>query len=806
MTKIQGKLVKPGKVWMVQIVGKKGTADHQIPMAARYFEEADAVEGLEVDVERDTRGQITKVSIPGKEQGNPQLSEAQAKKISQPKSGHRSGNAPKPMGKSPLGNRSNMSKASAKALGSPFHNPYTFIPFPQQEPKRAPFTLQSADETQNANRYTGLLRLKVTTLSPLLTCESTPVEGDRQHQDEAAHQTYRALTIANDVVLPATGVRGALRTLLTIISGGTLGYLNTETILCQGRDLNLGPRGEQSPPHVPQNLHMAEVIDPGNSRKPGRIRVGVCQLVSLEELENVFPKIDDKKYRDPKNSTSLWVELDSRKQPIKVVESKDRPQGNFGRLRLSGKPINLKHKREAVFFSKEQEPIQLPARFWSDYAERHKHGDRPNLKKGDLVWLMPHEPTLAVVRSEEDIQSLQWARWGRHGQKLQDLIDIHNPQVYPDYLREDTKVDTVTDLFGQVPPNRESTAPTFAGRIMPDNLVFYGAKFRMEKNVTLAPLSQPHPSCIAFYRMGDDPDKISDENGLKGYKVYRTTKQRGQEAPWHFRNQGVYGDGGQLEPAQHKMNKTVDLLPEDQIGYLNLSFHALSTEELALLIQSTEVTWRLGGGKPLGLGHCRIEIIDLLDELGQPLKVPGWSRQNSDQGTLKLDGWQTAVSQYQQRLNYWIASQTPVEKLAYPRAVDQNNHRKTRGGHVWFQRFAQPKMGEDKGGKRKQGLSPVYIDGQLMSQALGQGASLDLQEPMIAAQTLPALSPDDQTADLLYGYDLYPTKKEKRTRPLRNVYLAMEPFDPTRHAREDDRSSGNDGKNRGSRRDNKKRE
>ncbi len=36
------------------------------------------------------------------------------------------------------------------------------------------------------------------------------------------HKILSALTIDDDVIVPATGIRGALRTLMTILTGGTL--------------------------------------------------------------------------------------------------------------------------------------------------------------------------------------------------------------------------------------------------------------------------------------------------------------------------------------------------------------------------------------------------------------------------------------------------------------------------------------------------------------------------------------------------------------------------------------------------------
>ena len=40
---------------------------------------------------------------------------------------------------------------------------------------------------------------------------------------------------------------------------------------------------------------------------------------------------------------------------------------------------------------------------------------------------------------------------------------------------------------------------------------------------TLAPLSSPHPGCVAFYRDCDDFSDFAPGRPLRGYKVYRNT-------------------------------------------------------------------------------------------------------------------------------------------------------------------------------------------------------------------------------------------------------------------------------------------
>jgi len=776
----KGKLVLQGKKFMVNLPTKKGSSNFPIPEAAKKFRDSDASEGLGVDVEKDAQNRIVSVTIPG--------APVVAAVVTQPHGSGRQQDRRPGFGNQSRGQVSTSgqptavrgrAKASAQTLGLPFHNPYTFIPFPKTPVSRAQHTLHSADEAPNSDHYTGILRLKVTTRSPLLTCDPTPVN------EQNGHKTYRALTIGNDVIVPATGVRGALRSLLTVLTGGSLGYLNASQYLCQGRDLNLGPRGPNSLATTPVECFLAQVEQAGNARRSGKICMGLTKLVKAEDLERVFRNLRD--YRKP-NAKPLWVELDSSDKVWRVHEDGRQPaSGNLWRLRLSGRPVNPKSKREALFRSTKT-PIMLPAKFWEDYSERNKHGDHADLRDGDLVWVQPHDPEATVIRDEDDIASLQWARWGRRGQNLGELVQEKHPHLLPDNMRGDRLVDAVTGMFGQVQSERGQRADIFAGRVLPDNLVFEDAKTLVAKE-TLAPLAPPHPGCVAFYRQQTDPDAVSTADGLAGYKVYRTTSERGNP-PWKFESQGVYGDRGETLNDHAKVNKTVELVPEGQHGTLNLSFFALTRRELALLLQACSVPWRLGGGKPLGLGLCDLEILSLIDEEGNALAV---------------DNWQTEVADLSARVALWVASQKPVARLRYPRAVADNNHKKSRGGHVWFQRHAQPRAVTDKDGQVQPGLSPMYVDGKLRKQIEFGGGILDANEPMVTGQLLPPLDANDPQADLLYGYDGFGVDVEQRIRPRRNVYLDYEPFDPARHVRGDEKSSGSHGKDQDFRNQNKNR-
>ena len=99
----------------------------------------------------------------------------------------------------------------------------------------------------------------------------------------------------------------------------------------------------------------------------------------------------------------------------------------------------------------------------------------------------------------------------------------------------------------------------------------------------------------------------------------------------------------------------------------------------------------------------------------------------------------------------------------------------------------------------------MYIDKKLQEQVSQAGGVLDSQEPMIAGQPLPHLNVQDASADSLFGFDGFGVRVETREHPKRRVYLEFEAFDPTKHVRGDEASSGNHGKNRSFRDENKKR-
>jgi hypothetical protein len=680
---------------------------------------------------------------------------------------------------------------SADLLGSPFTNPYTFVPFPASAPLRRAPTPLTIDELER-ERVSGVLEIELETLSPLLTCSPKPTDGA-----EGKHKVYSVLSVGDDVIVPATGVRGALRSLMSILLGGTLGYIDDNVWLTQGRDMPLGPRGKESGPDVPLKAFLARVVEAGSTTRSGTILLGDTRLAKADELERLLGQDRVKRLRPTSKRADETVWVDEGLTQFSSLETPECPW----QVRFSGRPINAKGKREGLFRGDPARTLELPPSFWAAYAGRHAHGVVGELRRGDLVWLRPSRADVTEINRVEDIDSIQWARWGRRGERLLDVVREHHPALVPDSFNRDGKVDEITDLFGQVPMepadrNGASPAGPFAGRIRCSNLVFEGAcKKGVEKRVRLAPLARPHPGCAAFYRDADGPDEVANRGlPLRGYKVYRTSSQLGEKAPWLFKNQGIYSDSGLLQSDESKSNKTCDLLKHGQVGRLRISFRALSERELALLIATCCVDWRLGGGKPLGLGHCRVTVVKvrLLTEqasAASPL-APGKEIRPVPQDHRKSlaelpDAMRRHIEPLLDRFDLWRDSQMPVERLLYPRAASGNQNRIQRGGHVWFQRHATLRRSGDG---FVEGLQSLWLAGELQQKAGGR--------ERMTGQMLPK-----EVAGLLFGHDLIdPAGSSSQERDRRTRYTILEPFDPARHATGTERSGGNQSQNRETRR------
>ena len=796
-------LIKRKKFWQVKLKTKKGSKEFPIFDGAKYFREEDAEEGAEVNVIREN-GQIKKVTIKGKPEKIPQ---AETKKTVGGDKIKSMANHPQNTQTTPK-DTNKMQQALPEVLGEPFHNPYTFIPFMDiPVTKKIAHIPLSADDKPNKGFHTGIIRLKVQTKSPLMSRDSGKANKEK-------HKSYQMLKIGRNVVVPATAIKGFLRNLTTLLSGGPLHNLDENAYLCQGRDVQIQGENGNAP-------FLACVVEPGDVLRDGTLQLGESRFIStlalaryedkgggnkaeLDRLEQAMKEYEDLKVgrksarvaNDKNLVTKLTKQMERIKRnhlnmvnaaeklieslrkesrPIWILPNKDQvndisydaPRSeDYWQLKISGRPIQGFNKKEGLFKPNGQK-ITIPSKLWAEYASRNMHGTQKTLQKNDLVWL-------EVNKNCETIQilSLQWARWGKKGNSVLEIIK--QAHVKPDWLSGGKEIHPVTNMFGLGSPSpKHRDGLSVASKLSFDNLVF-NRNVKIFPCKPIAPLSSPHPGCLGFYRDNPNPKSVSSNDYLKGYKVYRTTKEEGKVGPWNYYNvQPIYKRGGrELERAQDRENVfSSELLAPGAEGNLEITFRSLTKDELSLLMAACSVPWRLGGGKPLGLGLCHVTVSEVIDEFGETIEY------DKTPETCKF------VDKIQR--GYWIASQEPVDKLRYPRAAI-TNRKTTRGGHNWFSKMVKPKQNLDKSSFT--GLSPIYSTDELKTKADNNIKSHETHNEHehaaatpISGSVLPKLNPDNPSADQLYGYDIHfeDNKRKKEyfnTNRSTRCYTALKKF------------------------------
>ena len=650
----------------------------------------------------------------------------------------------------PIG--SNQTAANPDVYGEPFHNPYTFIPFPNHAPERHEPTPLSMDEIET-DRMTGVMDITIKTCSPLLSTEDK-VNNDDKDKRQQGIQTRTARRIGQNYFVPATSMRGVLRTLTGIISGSALDYIDDNLWLCQGRDVRLGTEGRK--------LYLAKIVKKGTAFDDGEALFGEAELVKDSALGiddfSRYCSFDRNEYIDGKKE--LWIDDPDSDHPNIVNE----PDSNHPyRVKISGRKVNNTRKangkdepHEGAFKQKEARKIILPSKLWLHYQGRNRFagsGGRKELKEGDLVWLESKSPK-GIIEDGNDVKSIQWARWGREGVNFKETLKEHGyGYMWPDSdseRKDNKKVDITSDLFGSVPLSNDAYN-AFAGRVRPDNLVFEAGTGFM--TCEMAPLSSPHPGCVAFYMDNDNYDEISLEDLPKGYKVYRTTKERGKDAPWNYSVQPIFKDGKPI-PFEQVQDKTcmAELVNEGSIGHFKLSYRSLTKKEFALLLLVLSCDLRIGGGKPFGLGHCIVTHVDAFNENGENI----FSFTPQKKATIPTDYTEAVPAEWLERANYYCMTQLPVEKLRYPRTIDEKGYQ--HGGMCWFALYAsvkknmKKKQNQDTEEKKLRGLETKWISHNPENDKLKELQQKGYQQ--ICAQGLPQFQPSNPAADMLFGYDV----------------------------------------------------
>ena len=540
-----------------------------------------------------------------------------------------------------------------------FLNPYNFVrylPEPTIPANDPDAQLLGRCAPPPHDRYIGLTGRIVCTLeavTPLFISDSHDINVTTILLDdrEVQHKSYRFFQYEGRDAIPATGLRGMIRSLFEAVTNSPFSVFNSDERLeyridpAEARRFKPGivqslPNGDQ--PGVILLCEEAKIgayyDNPQDNVLHGSWRCGEEAYAIVGTTKNNVPKVEvinRNRDRLPKGDHRVyhgWVKVTGRTIDTKRNESFFYFKGN-------------PDKAERVFFDAEREAdfnAILHAQLYERREDFRSRIQSERLAADNLVYVELEPDDKTRVRH---IALTKVARL-RYRQTVGQLLPAHlHPSQQYDQL------DIASRVFGWVrdtstEDKRERIA--YAGRVRFSHAVLTedGDKGVYDGEMPLAILGSPKPTTTLFYlrkRKGEWSEAERKQPGaattigydgpniLRGRKFYR---HHGKAL-----NRLEYERAGRRQDHQ---NRTVrGVRAPGNVFEFTIDFHNLAPVELGALLWTLNLSdlsdneqcfFRLGYAKPLGFGSVRLSVVqvELLD--------PG-TRYRS----LQTSGWRTAT-------------------------------------------------------------------------------------------------------------------------------------------------------------------
>ena len=528
-----------------------------------------------------------------------------------------------------------------------FHNPYNFVRTPARDKKvldsgfAGDYDPSVAGREENFSRYwperyTGEIPVRLRTVTPLfITDPSTKEPGQVE-----GHYVYGCVK-----EIPATALKGMLSSAYEIITNSRyrvfsekqhskrLGFryqanasLVPGRISCENGDFfvtlftgtsNIGEKGPDGPLYaawIPAYRGRRELIpdDVQDGEYYQNVELGLYNYGGRFKLWSV-KSIGNRQFQPISGNISATCE---------------RTITASGYIVISGRTINRKHDER--FFFNDRTPVKLPisdeARkryedLIADYQRNHaevngrilnppndpnnegivfgRHIDDPamlDLKEGDFVYVKTNGASVGALYPVQISRELSDVSvWDCLDDSLKPADDI-------------AKLSPADRLFGWVKQKGSGSwkgkIKISAGKCQDDPVEYF------ETPLTLEILGEPKPSQARFY-LGNK-DGSPQRNGIpKEETSYKKGKHiRGRKVYLHHKNYTLH----YLKKADpSNQNRSISSwIPVKKDFYFTVRVENVTCEELGALLTlfsiDNECCFRLGYGKPLGLGSVRLSI------------------------------------------------------------------------------------------------------------------------------------------------------------------------------------------------------
>jgi len=604
-----------------------------------------------------------------------------------------------------------------------FLNPYNFISsIDQARPKD---NVLGDTLPPPHDRYTGLsgrLTCTVVTTTPLFVSDSHAVRREPVDQkagegkgakESQYHYSYRFYEVDGKPAIPATSLRGMVRSVYEILTNSCWSVFDGDRRL-EYREL---PRyGNRVKGNTGVVVSLPVRNENGQDAKQGKIIL--CQTAKVgayyegpDEDKNVLRVRADgrpwqcgdravaraKRYRQGYIVRELALEAD--RQDLIRRKATDE-EILVGWLKITGRSGDTNKKSEVLVLDPKVHAPLDTVRFGSAQMDAYNAVLRGQLSMGDLpvtpqsTELSQHDLVYVEVEGQAKGTDLQAVRLVRvqvprlpYEKRIGELLESQP------HLKHCEKIGSLCPacrMFGWL---RHEQAER------PDTLVAYSGRVRFQHGrhqsdcgtydeLLLSPLSTPKPTTTQFYlldRLGRPNARVTyNSHGarLRGRKVYRSHRRgdRGTDA----------GD------SKTNQNRTVrGVLRPGACFEFSVDFENLTREELGGLLYALEMddgmVHRLGYAKPLGFGSVKLKVkklrlLNWLDRTKSSDPRAGWAEPASPQEIADLKSsfltsmtelYGGAMATVLADLRALLAEHDVDIPIHYPRptrALDQENH------------------------------------------------------------------------------------------------------------------------------------
>lgn len=531
-----------------------------------------------------------------------------------------------------------------------FLNPYNFVRYlpepaiPLDDPDAQ---LLGRCAPPPHDRYVGLTGRITCTLeavTPLFISDSHDIKVTKVRLSdgrEVEHKSYRFFQYEGKDAIPATSLRGMIRSLFEAVTNSPFSVFNGDERLeyridpADARHFKPGivqslPTGDQ--PGVIALCEEAKIgayyDDPAANILDDSWRCGEEAYAIVGKTKNNVPK----------------VELISRNH--QALASDGRPV-RYGWVKVTGRTIDTK-RNESFFYHKEDPAKAKKVYFDADreadfnavlHAQLHERKEdfhtqvqSERLAPGNLVYV-ELEPDGKTVRN---IALVKVARL-RYRHAIGDLL--------PDHLKPSDqyeKLDIASRVFGWVkatPTEDREARVAYAGRVRFSHAVLVEDKGVYAEEMPLAILGAPKPTTTLFYLRKKEGEWSEEERKLPG-----AATTIGYDGPNLLRGRKVYRHHGEAlnrleyeragRRRDHQNRSVRGVRAPGNVFEFTIDFHNLAPVELGALLWTLNLStdegcfFRLGYAKPLGFGSVRLSVerIELLN-LGlrySSLTADGW--------------------------------------------------------------------------------------------------------------------------------------------------------------------------------------